>query len=285
MREERRIVVEGIPYVVVISDEKEALLAAKADGRALIGFETRPGLDLGPAPYVAQSWDALEEPFLEQVVRRAYGLPWRIADTERLFVREFQAGDEKQVLREETDTEADKVFQAAQSLSRYIECQYGFYGYGLWALVEKATGRLVGKAGISQAAPAEAAPELWEEAASNLPAEAALASQVETAQRLLAETALKFPAEAAPTPQACLCLELGYHIFGPYRHKGYAKEACGGILALLEENAPRPYCVYAKIDASNKASIQVALGCGLRLINQKYSVAGPRLCLYAGCWK
>ncbi len=34
----------------------------------------------------------------------------------------------------------------------YIKYQYGFYGYGLWIVVEKDTGRIVGRAGITNRA-------------------------------------------------------------------------------------------------------------------------------------
>ncbi len=60
MTQEKTIVIEGNTYSVVISDEKEALLAGKAAKRALIGFQSRENLDLGPALYVVESLDDLE---------------------------------------------------------------------------------------------------------------------------------------------------------------------------------------------------------------------------------
>lgn len=244
MTREQEIVIEGTTYSVVISNEKEALLAGKAAKRALIGFQSRENLDLGPARYVVESLDALEDSYVEKVVRRTYGLPWRIAQTKRLLIREFQIGDESQVFKEETDTQDDQIFYETQSLSDYITYQYGFYEYGLWALTDRHTGILVGKAGITQAS-----------------------------------------YEKGPWEGERLCMELGYQIFTPYRRKGYAKEAVIGILRTLESQAERPYCVYAKIDASNEASIQVALSCGLRLFSQKCNEERQWKCLYAGCWK
>ena len=63
---------------------------------------------------------------------------------------ENQIGDENQVLQDETDTEADRIFCRQQSLSDYIKCQYGFYEYGLWALTNRHTGELMWKAGLIQ---------------------------------------------------------------------------------------------------------------------------------------
>ena len=244
MTQEKTIVIEGNTYSVVISDEKEALLAGKAAKRALIGFQSRENLGLGPALCVVESLDDLEDRYVENVVRRTYGLPWRITQTKRLLIREFQIGDENQVLQDETDTEADRIFCRQQSLSDYIKCQYGFYEYGLWALTNRHTGELVGKAGLIQVS-----------------------------------------YEKGPWEGERLCMELGYQIFAPYRRRGYAKEAVQEILKMLETQAEKPYCVYAKIDASNEASIQVALSCGLRRISQKYSEEKQWKCLYADCWK
>ena len=43
MREERTVWVEGRPCVIVLSDEREALLAAQAAGRAVVGVGSAQG--------------------------------------------------------------------------------------------------------------------------------------------------------------------------------------------------------------------------------------------------
>jgi len=240
MKIERTVTIDGTEYGIVISDETEALLAAKAAGRAIIGLleaeeecviqeamdsvgarccQKREERDLSAASYLVESLDDVDELLVEQVVRRYLGLPWIIAETDRLIIREFQVEDAELVLREETDTEADRIFYDSELLAEYIRCQYGFYEYGIWALIEKASGRLVGKAGLSN-------PE---------------STEVEAEDQVV--------------------LELGYHIFQPYRRQGYAVEACQAILQYAGEQWDD--CrIYAKIDASNEASICVAKACG-----------------------
>ena len=44
-------------------------------------------------------------------------------------------------------------------------------------------------------------------------------------------------------------MELGYHIFKPYRRKGLAVEACRGIISHVKETLEEPVFLYAKIDA------------------------------------
>lgn len=261
MTEEREIIIEGKSYTIVISDEKEALLAAKAAGRALLGLQSEENEELWPASYVAESFNDLDPEYLEQVVRRCHGMPWRIGETKRLLIREFQAGDAGKVLREETDTREDEVFYTPEKLSEYIRCQYGFYEYGLWALIEKETGKLIGKAGIVQV---NSGQEPWE-------------SEMQTDETGAEQRVKK--------SKNRLYVEIGYHIFKPYRRRGYALEACRKIIELVKEKAQTPVCIYAKIDASNEASIETAKSCGLSYVIQKCNEAGQWMYHGSDCWK
>lgn len=237
MRKERQITMCGQIHTVVISDEQEALQAADAAGRAIVGIwdRTAKGQDLSPAAFVVENLADADDQYLEQVVRRRLGMPWIIGETSRLVIREFTLEDLPAVMKEEGDREADQVFYTAGRLQEYIKNQYGFYQYGLWALVEKESGAIIGKAGVQNGDPeALAGDELagWE-----------------------------------GTP----CLELGYHVFEPYRKKGYAREACREIQRYAKERLD--CALYAKIDPSNEASIRVAEACGFRFITKRCSEA------------
>ena len=72
-----------------------------------------------------------------------------IARTRRLVIREFQQGDEAWIPCEPEDREADEVFRDPELLREYIRCQYGFFGYGIWAVTDRETGRIIGKAGVA----------------------------------------------------------------------------------------------------------------------------------------
>jgi len=86
---EKRIITAGQLLTAVISDEREALLAADAAGRATIGI-WRPGREM-PAVclYLVEDPDDVTENLLVRAVRRKLGLPWEIAETKRLLIREF----------------------------------------------------------------------------------------------------------------------------------------------------------------------------------------------------
>ena len=150
MVREQEVTVENICCRVVISDEARALLAAKAAGRVIVAYlrENRTE-DLSMARYGVEDMEAADERYLERVARRELGLPWLIGESERLTLREFTAEDGKHVYPEPEDKEADKVFYDEERMKAYIRGQYGFFEYGLWAVVRKADGRLLGKAGLT----------------------------------------------------------------------------------------------------------------------------------------
>ena len=109
---------------------------------------------LWDAEYLAAP-DAICPEYLERIVRRHVGLPWIIAETDRLLIREFTLDDIAQMPEEpdvwytEEERAADQVFYDKDKLEAYIKSQYRFYEYGIWAVVRKADGVIVGKAGVT----------------------------------------------------------------------------------------------------------------------------------------
>ena len=139
----------------------------------------------------------VDDVYLERIVRRSLGLPWRICETERLLIREFTKEDGTRVFKGARggDRKRQGVLYTG-ALDAYIWHQYRFCEYGIWAVVRKSDGALVGTAGVS-------------------------AGQEEDGQ--------KSAGEAEGEEEAWL--ELGYHIFRPYRRRGYAREACEAVIA------------------------------------------------------
>jgi RimJ/RimL family protein N-acetyltransferase len=261
---EKQIIVEGIAYTVVLSDERETLLAAQAAGRVIVGLlhEDRMDADLSPARYVylvnsvsaekssatdagtsGSSTDAtasfLSEPpsdaYLERVVRRTAGLPWIIAESPRLLIREFTMDDLSSVPREDSDQPDDAVFYTPELLQAYIREQYGYYECGMWAVIRKSDNRLIGKAGF--------VPEA-EAAAGNI-SEGESGSSAETSAQSYA---------------------LGYHILTPFRRQGYAKEACRLILHYLDEEFDGQAIAYVMSD--NIASLRLLEQLNFRLCQE-----------------
>lgn len=203
----KEVTVEGIRYPVTVSDDNEALLAAAAAGRAIIGIwdpSVRPlGAGFDACLYLVCEMEAADDMLLEKAVRRQYGLPWIIAQTKRLLIREFTKDDP---LEAESADDGDGVFSDRVRREDYIDNQYRFHECGLWALVLKKSGVIIGKAGITAG-------------------------------------------------------ELGYHIYGPFRGRGYAFEACSAILGYAEEELGLRH-VRIKTGEGNEASVRLAEALG-----------------------
>ncbi len=226
---EREITVEGNGYTIVISDETEALLAARAAGRVPVGLigsagadsgdGQKNGTDFGCVRYLVESTENLEDYFLERVVRRELGLPWMIAESERLVLREFSADDWMQVPEEPQYEESDRIFCDQEKLASYVRGQYGFYEYGIWAAVRKSDQKIIGKAGV-----------------------------------------IGFDEEEDS-------MEMGYHVFEPYRRQGYGLEVCRMIVDYIHEELELPVCAVVKKE--NQASQRLLKKLGLKQIKEK----------------
>lgn len=146
----KEVTVEGKQYPVTVSDENEALLAAAAAGRAIVGIwdpeRVGPGAGFDACLYLIGEPGAADEMLLERAVRRNAGLPWIIAETDRLLIREFTSEDP---LEPESPDDGGGVFSDRILRENYIAGQYRFHECGLWALVEKQSGAVIGKAGIT----------------------------------------------------------------------------------------------------------------------------------------
>lgn len=110
---------------------------------------------------------ALPEAYFERIWYRHKNLPVQIAETKRLLIRESIPKDaeafvkmyaDKEVrrflelpaLEKELDekTYAEKVAAYEDYIEQYSRNQYGFYEYGMWSVVEKESGKVIGRMGL-----------------------------------------------------------------------------------------------------------------------------------------
>lgn len=232
----REVTVDGKAYPVILSDENEALQAAKAAGRAIVGLwrentgqseftgqsesvswddkdlqgkSTESATDYSDCLYLITEPDDADEAFLERVVRRHLDMAWIISETDRLIIREFSSDDP---LEKPSDDDADSTFSDWKKREEYRKHQYRFSECGLWALESKKDGILVGKAGLTDG-------------------------------------------------------ELGYHIYEPYRRQEYAFEACKKIVGYGFETLELDE-IRLITKASNTASIALAKKLGFVIVGQ-----------------
>lgn len=252
MTKEIGVTVDQVLCRVIISDEGQALQAAKAAGRAVIAVEGRKGEDLSAAVYAAPSWKDVNEELACLVARRHLGLPWSIGRGKRLQVRELVSEDRLQIPEREKLNPSEELFRSREGLEAYIRNQYRFYEYGIWALVKIEDQCLIGLAGVSQ-------PRLpWE-----------FQDSLEAYRNQVMELGQEWDV-----------LELGYRIFESERGKGYALEGCGIILSYCRQVLRCRVC--ALIEEKNQASRRLAESLGMRVLDftETGSGSSERLLLY-----
>lgn len=113
--------------------------------------------DLSQAQILVEGFEEVDFYFLERIYQRKNGIPWTVIETERCFLREmvledldvlyplYQGRDITRFMEglyEKRETE--EAYTKA-----YIENMYRFYGYGIWVIVEKNKGVLIGRAGLN----------------------------------------------------------------------------------------------------------------------------------------
>lgn len=119
--------------------------------------EENRGEDFSRAKYACEEPQELEVLYLERVYRRFAGLPWDILETERCILRESIEEDveafyniyaEPSITKYMENLYESKVSERAY-IREYIEKVYAYYEFGIWTVILKETGEIIGRAGLS----------------------------------------------------------------------------------------------------------------------------------------
>lgn len=109
------------------------------------------------AEYAIEQIEEVEYESLKLAYLRLTGQPWTILTTDRCEIRETTTEDadsfyeiykEPSITRYMEDLYDDKAVEVAY-IQDYIKNVYAFYGYGMWTVLEKNSGEVIGRAGIS----------------------------------------------------------------------------------------------------------------------------------------
>ena len=129
---------------------KELGIATMAYLNPDISGQSYSGVDM-----LVEGFDEVDVDFLKKVWQRHHRIPWTILETERCVVRELTLDDLDALFELYGDGEIDKYtdslypYEEEKEFQRaYIENMYRYFGYGLWLVCSKETGRLIGRAGL-----------------------------------------------------------------------------------------------------------------------------------------
>lgn len=144
--------------ILYVTDEREAYASLREEGRYVLPYlhEGVKSEEFPGAAWFVEDLEEADRASLELIYRRLAGLPWDILETARCRVRETTVADVDSFYRiyaEPSITEhmenlfADRDEEIAYTKD-YIEKVYAFYGYGMWTILEKESGEVIGRAGI-----------------------------------------------------------------------------------------------------------------------------------------
>ncbi len=113
--------------------------------------------DLSQAQLLVEGFEEVDFFFLERVYQRKHEIPWTVIETKRCFLREMAMKDLDDLYRLYKDPEITKYMEGLyedrkkeeEYTKAYINNMYHFYGYGMWLVVEKRTGVILGRAGLN----------------------------------------------------------------------------------------------------------------------------------------
>lgn len=142
-----------------ITDSEAKYRALRQKNRYVLPYrhENNAEADFTGALYVLEQIEEADYESLDMAYRRLAGLPWEILTTGRCVIRETTVEDVEAFYRiyaEASITEyMENLFEDPEEekayTKDYIEKVYGFYGYGMWTVLEKESGQVIGRAGIS----------------------------------------------------------------------------------------------------------------------------------------
>jgi len=148
----------GKEAVLFVTDDAVRARELAADGKAVLGVLTPENRteSFEGVRFLTEEFDESDIFYLERVYRRYVGLPWTILETDRLFVREsteadtdvfFELYKEPEINRFMHDLALERE-ERIRSMERYRESMYGFYEFGIWTVILKETGEIIGRAGL-----------------------------------------------------------------------------------------------------------------------------------------
>lgn len=128
------------------AEEKNAVIALLNDEEDLFSFT-----------YAVEDIFSIDYSYVEMIYCRYNKIPLKIAETTRLFIKEmdmaaakyfYELSAENPYIFAQNNTDKNNC-EIEEMAAAYIEKNYGFYGYGIWALYEKTSGKPAGFAGVS----------------------------------------------------------------------------------------------------------------------------------------
>ncbi|MCM1112822.1 MAG: GNAT family N-acetyltransferase [Muribaculum sp.] len=144
--------------VLYITDDSPTARRLLAQGRAVLVYlhAGNRDADFSFCKYACEDPTELDLRYLDRIYRRYRAIPWDILETERCLVRETTVEDVDDFYRIYSVPSITKYMEPLyedpeeeRAYARdYIEQVYAFYEFGMWTVVDKSSGEVIGRAGL-----------------------------------------------------------------------------------------------------------------------------------------
>lgn len=144
--------------VLWITDDSGVAKRLLSAGRYVLALlhERNASEDFTPCRYACEDLGELDAGYLDRIWRRYARLPWDILETERCLVRETTEEDVEDFYRIYSEPSItaymDGLYEDPEQerayARDYIDQVYSFYNFGIWTVVDKGSGEVIGRAGI-----------------------------------------------------------------------------------------------------------------------------------------
>ncbi|MCR4566541.1 MAG: GNAT family N-acetyltransferase [Pseudobutyrivibrio sp.] len=145
------------PGTLVLTDSQAVIDECVKRGQPVAAFE-HDGIEGLQCDNIVLDVDEVDDDVFERIYRRCIGKPWDIAETKRTTIREISMetlddlNDLVELYSQPGMTDyMEPLFEYEEELQYqkdYIQYIYRMYGFGMWLIHDKATGKLLGRAGI-----------------------------------------------------------------------------------------------------------------------------------------
>ncbi len=146
---------------LLVTDSRAEAGQYRAEGGCVIGIDRAHDLetiDFPEAEAVILEEEDLSEAFARMIFCHFHGLSYIVAETERTIIRESRPQDYaalRELMEQQEnaaalfhDPSAVTALQDKAGLEAYCHAAYRFFGYGMWSVVRKRDGQLIGWCGI-----------------------------------------------------------------------------------------------------------------------------------------
>lgn len=151
---------EEIPGTLWITDSPMQATVWQKEGKPVLLYFYEEPKETFPefcVEYAMEKPEELDALFLENIYRRLVKIPWEIVRTKRCIVRETIPPDIESLLAIYAEPSVTRYMEpickesedAYAVLNAYIEKVYPFYGYGIWTILDREDGKVIGRAGFS----------------------------------------------------------------------------------------------------------------------------------------